>query len=33
LLQLLNPNCTRYFSPDEMASLSLSISSLNAMVM
>ncbi|KAJ6722142.1 hypothetical protein OIU85_025149 [Salix viminalis] len=31
LLQLLNPNCTRYFSPDEMASLSLSISSLNAM--
>ncbi|KAJ6980833.1 hypothetical protein D5086_018999 [Populus alba] len=31
LLQLLNPNCTRYFSPDEMASLSLSISSLNSM--
>ncbi|XP_011011878.1 PREDICTED: pumilio homolog 24-like isoform X2 [Populus euphratica] len=31
LLQLLNPNCTRYFSPDEMASLRLSISSLNAM--
>ncbi|CAK7333281.1 unnamed protein product [Dovyalis caffra] len=31
LLQLLNPNCTRYFSPDEMASLSSSISSLSAM--
>ncbi|XP_052189701.1 pumilio homolog 24 [Diospyros lotus] len=28
LLQLLRPNCPRYFSPDDLASLNLSISSL-----
>ncbi|CAI0626731.1 unnamed protein product [Linum tenue] len=30
ILQLLHPNCSRYFSPDEMASLNLSIPSLSA---
>ncbi|CAI0540116.1 unnamed protein product [Linum tenue] len=32
ILQLLHPNCSRYFSPDEMASLNLSIPSLSAKV-
>ncbi|KAG8658874.1 hypothetical protein MANES_03G200000v8 [Manihot esculenta] len=30
LLQLLHPNCSRYFSPDEMAAFNLTIPSLNA---
>ncbi|EEF45594.1 Protein penguin, putative [Ricinus communis] len=30
LLQLLHPNCSRYFSPDDMAAFSLSILSLSA---
>ncbi|XP_050216559.1 pumilio homolog 24 [Mercurialis annua] len=30
LLQLLHPNCSRYFSPDDMAGFSLSIPSLNS---
>ncbi|CAI0626734.1 unnamed protein product [Linum tenue] len=33
ILQLLHPNCSRYFSPDEMASLNLSIPSLSAKVL
>lgn len=32
ILQLLHPNCSRYFSPDDLASLNMSIPSLSLKV-